>query len=166
MNNKKLQKATDLPEVNGLTGLTPIQEQAAMLLASGETLTAVADKVNVNRSTIHKWQAQITFQCFFNRQCADLRSNLRNGLFGLADEALAAIRESLHSENESIRLKAAMWLTEKIELADTGSTDVKEVLKGKNTKNSLADWGDLTTFDEKAFKDDCKKLGLDDIDTD
>lgn len=160
MSDKRQQKTAVLTEINHQTGLTPTQEQAAMLLASGESLTAVAEKVNVNRSTIYKWQTLITFQCFFNRQCADYRANLRNGLFGLADEALAAIRNSLHSDNESIRLKAAMWLTEKIELADTGSTDVKEVLKAKNTKNSLADWGDLTTFDEDSFNADLKRLGL------
>lgn len=165
MSNRKQQKTTDLAGVSHTTGLTPTQEQAAMLLASGETLTAVADKVNVNRSTIYKWQALITFQCFFNRQCADLRSNLRNGLFGLADEALTAIRNSLHSDNESVRLKAAMWLTEKIVSAQTGQTDVKEVLKAQNTK-PLADWGNLETFNEEAFKDDLKRFGLDDLDTD
>lgn len=159
MSDKRQQKTAVLTEIDHQTGLTPTQEQAAILLASGETLTAVAEKVNVNRSTIYKWQALITFQCFFNRQCADYRANLRNGLFGLADEALTAIRNSLHSDNESVRLKAAMWLTEKIELADTGQTDVKEALKAKNTKNTLADWS-MSTFDEVGFNSDLRRLGL------
>ena len=111
MSNRKQQKATemaDVPEVNTQTGLTPIQEQAAILLASGDSFTAVAEKVSVNRSTLYKWQMQITFQCFFNQQCNDYKNNLKNGLFGLANEALSAIRDCLHSDNEATRLKAAM----------------------------------------------------------
>lgn len=163
MNNKKQQKATEtaiVPEVNALTGLTPIQEQAAILLASGDTITAVAEKISVNRSTLYKWQMQVTFQCFFNQQCTDYKNNLKNGLFGLADEALNAIRDCLHSENEATRLKAAMWITDKVELSETGSTNVRAALKGRHTKNSLNDWGDLSTFDEKGYKDELRRLGL------
>lgn len=161
MNDKKQQKAAISQEVNSQTGLTPTQERAAMLLASGESLTAVADKVSVNRSTIYKWQTLITFQCFFNRQCADYRNNLRNGLFGLANDALEAIRQSLHSDNESTRLKAAMWLAEKIRMEATGQTDVKEAVKEKNTK-AVDDWGNnLTTLDEQAYRAELKHLGVD-----
>lgn len=34
------------------SGLTPIQEQAAIMLASGENITSVSEKLNLNRSTI------------------------------------------------------------------------------------------------------------------
>lgn len=47
------------------SGLTPIQEQAAIMLASGENITSVSEKLNLNRSTIYQWQQKITFQCFF-----------------------------------------------------------------------------------------------------
>ena len=47
--DKKQQK----PTLSPLTGLTPQQEQAAMMLASGENLTAVARQLNLNRSTLY-----------------------------------------------------------------------------------------------------------------
>lgn len=155
MSNRKQQKATemaDVPEVNTQTGLTPIQEQAAILLASGDSFTAVAEKVSVNRSTLYKWQMQITFQCFFNQQCNDYKNNLKNGLFGLANEALSAIRDCLHSDNEATRLKAAMWVTDKVELSEIGKSDVREAVKDKHITSSLNDWGDFSNFDEKGYK--------------
>ena len=163
MSNRKPQKTTemaDVPEVNTQTGLTPIQEQAAILLASGDSFTAVAEKVSVNRSTLYKWQMQITFQCFFNQQCKEYKDNLKNGLFGLADEALSAIRDCLHSDNEATRLKAAMWVTDKVELSEVGNSDLKQAIRAKHTTSSLNDWGDLSTFDEKAYKTELRQLGL------
>lgn len=163
MSNRKQQKATEtanLPEVNALTGLTPLQEQAAILLASGDAITTVAEKISVNRSTLYKWQMQVTFQCFYNQQCTDYKNNLRNGLFGLADEALGAIKDCLHSKNEATRLKAAMWITDKVGVAETGSTDVRETLREQHTKNSLNDWDDVCTFDENGYKDELRRLGL------
>lgn len=163
MSNRNPQKPTetaDLPEVNTKTGLTPIQEQAAILLASGDSFTAVAEKISVNRSTLYKWQMQITFQCFFNQQCNDYKNNLKNGLFGLADEALSAIRDCLHSDNEATRLKAAMWVTDKVELTEVGNTDLKQAIREKHTTSSLNDWGDLSTFDGKGYKTELRRLGL------
>lgn len=163
MNSKKQQKATEkagVPIVNTQTGLTPIQEQAAILLASGDSFTAVAEKISVNRSTLYKWQMQITFQCYFNQQCNDYKNNLKYGLFGLADEALNAIRDCLHSNNEATRLKVAMWVTDKVELAEIGDCDIKQTIRGRHTTSSLNDWGDLSTFDEKGYKTELKKLGL------
>lgn len=57
MSNRKQQnptKAEAKREVSTITGLTPIQEQAAILLANGESVTAVANKLNINRMTIPK----------------------------------------------------------------------------------------------------------------
>ena len=158
MSDKRQQKATENAEVNATTGLTPIQEQAAILLASGDTITTVAEKIGVNRSTLYKWQMKVTFQCFFNRQCKDYKDNLRNGLFGLAGEALNAIRGCLHSENETTRLKAAMWLADKVELSETGSTDVREAIKLQYTKNEFDDWGN--TFDRRGYENELTRLGL------
>ena len=148
-------------DVSPATGLTPIQEQAAMLLASGESITAVADKLNLNRGTIYKWQKDVTYKCFFNRQCADNRSTLAIGLFGLAQEALTAVRDCLHSQNEQIRLKAAMWLTERLDNFSIGQTDVREAIK-QNCTHSLFDWDVKSDFDETAYKEQLGVWGLDD----
>lgn len=42
MTDKNQQKPTERGNINPETGLTPQQEQAAMMLATGETITAVA----------------------------------------------------------------------------------------------------------------------------
>jgi len=163
--NKKRQKPTILGDVensvNGQTGLTPMQEKAAMLLAAGGTLTGVAEQLGLNRSTLYKWQTIVTFQCFYNQQCSDNKANLKNGLFGLADAALEALRASLYSESEGIRLKAAMWLCERLEATAIGNTDVRAIIKQRHTQSSvIADWN-RATLDESGYKAELKQLGLD-----
>lgn len=155
MNNKQ-QKST----VSKETGLTPIQEQACMLLASGASITEVADKLSLNRGTIYKWQKQVPFMCYFNRQCTDNRGNLLTGLYGLTDEALKAIKDCLHSSNEATRLKAAIWLTEKICDMPIGQTDVVTALKKECTHNTLIDenWGNV--LDKKEFAQKMSYWGI------
>lgn len=142
--------------VNGETGLTPNQERAAIMLASGKGITAVSEELGINRQTIYKWQTLITFRCYYNRQCQDYRDNIVNGLYGLADDAITAIRESL--KNPTTRLKAAMWIVERIDrLEDIEETDARAELKAKNMEDP-----DLM-YDGEAYNDDLKKFGLDSV---
>ena len=131
-------------------------------MANGESITAVANKLNINRSTIYDWQKQAPYKCFFNKQCADNRSTLSVGLFGLAQEALTAVRDCLHSQNEQTRLKAAMWLTERLDNFSIGVTDVREALKDECT-HPVINWAvDGDELDKKEYKQRLKALGLDD----
>lgn len=158
MTDKKHQKATNLTKRNNHTGLTPIQEQAAILLASGESITAVSERLNINRSTLYTWREFVAFKCFFNQQRADYRDTLVNGLFGIVDEALEAIRGCLKSDNDSTRLKAAMWVAEKLSLIDIGKTNVREALKEQFT--TITHQYDFTEFDEDGFQEELERLGL------
>ena len=158
MTDKNQQKPTEKNNVNPQTGLTPLQEQVAMMLATGETISAVAVKLDINRCTIYEWQRLVTFQCFLNKQAKDYRDNLRNGLFGLANNALQVINNGLHSECETNRLKTAMWLIEKIKDLDTGQTDVRNVLKAECT-HEMFGW-DGGRFDKKAYNDALELYGL------
>ena len=161
MADKKQQKPTE-KSVNASTGLTPIQEQAALLLASGETITAVATKLEVNRCTLYEWQKLVTFQCYFNQQATDYRDSLRNGLFGLADEALKVIKGCLQSGNEITRLKTAIWLIERVKDVDTGETDVREVIKEKCT-HIQTPWDmekPVSVFNENEYNKELKRLHL------
>lgn len=140
------------------TGLTPTQEQAATLLASGVSVTDVATKLDVARATIYLWQKQTTFKCFFNSRCNDARSTLVVGLYGLADEALQAIRESLQSQNEQVRLKAAMWITDKLQSVEIKETDIITAIKDEAT---YGDWMDIEPqFHEDEYKARLKELGI------
>lgn len=137
------------------SGLTPIQEQAATLLASGENISAVAEKLNLNRGTIYQWQQKLTFKCFFNLQRKEAKDTLKSGLFSLYNEALEAIKGCLKSENESIKLKTATYIIQKVEDSQIGGTDIRAVLKEKATKVESI-FPDFETerevFDEKVYK--------------
>lgn len=141
------------------TGLTPIQEQAATMLASGVSVTDVAEKLNVSRAAIYLWQKQTTYKVYFNKLCSNSRNTLIVGLYCLADEALRTIRESLRSENEQVRLKAAMWVTDKLQNIEIGETDVITAIRKECTYND--NWYDHEpTFHEQEYKYRLKELGL------
>ena len=147
-----------------VTGLTAIQEQAAVLLASGESVTEVAEKVNVNRATIYLWQQKISFQCFYNQQCQIIQDNIRNGLCGLYAEALNAVQGCLQSTNEAVRLKAAMYVIGKVEMIDASRQDPEaEIRKLCTSMESPLDWDSLEpheVLDEAKYKELMKDNGL------
>ena len=134
------------------TGLSSIQEQTAILLASGESITAVAEKMNVNRSTIYQWQTMLTFQCFFNQQKKDIREELKSGIFMLGDMAMNTLKDCLHSENEQVRLKASLAILEKIENATIGDCDARAILKEKATYDDELNWGSAYLHEEEYQK--------------
>ena len=152
--NKSEQNTTISPA----TGLTPQQEQACILLASGESYTATAQRLNINRGTLYKWQESLPFQCFYNQQCSDYKAEVRNALFGLHSEAVETVRELMQTGGEATRLKAAIWLLEKVEAVEVGATDVREVLKAQHTEPIF----DLptTSLNDKAYRQALKELGL------
>lgn len=100
------------PTISPTTGLTPQQEQAAIMLASGENLTGVARQLNLNRSTLYEWQENTAFQCFYNQQCQEHQQAVKNALFGLHSTAIDTLTDLLNNGNENTRLKASMWLLE------------------------------------------------------
>lgn len=146
-------------ERNTKNGLTPIQEQTAILLASGESLSEVAEKLSVARSTIYQWQTQITFKCFYNKQCEDIRNYLENALMAFYQDAISAIRDSLKSSNESVRLNAAKWLIMNIENMRIGETNAKKAFKAECTG---IQWDADNIFDESKYKKLLSDNGIDD----
>lgn len=81
------------------------------------------------------------------------------GLLGLADDAVKAIRESLNSANDAVRLKAAFWIADKVGNMELGHTDVVEALKAEST-HELEDL--LTKFDEEEFRKKMELWGVED----
>lgn len=144
--------------VSQITGLTPTQEQAATLLASGTSITEVADKLNVSRASLYIWQKQTTFQCYFNRCCNEARSTLMGGLYGLAQEALATIKDCLQSEDEKIKLKAAIWIADKIQSVEIREhTDIVAYLTDEAT---YAERYEEPYLHEEELKQKLEELGL------
>lgn len=143
------------------SGLTPIQEQAAIMLASGTTISEVSTKLNVNRSTIYIWLDKVTFQCYYNMQIQDIQNTIRNGIFSLYETAINSLRDCLESTNQPIRLKAAQYIIDKIQQTSIGETSPEKVFR-KQCTSDLGDdvWANCTQFDEKKYNQLIKENGL------
>ena len=152
--NKTQQKAT----INKVTGLTPQQEQACIMLASGESYTAVAERLDINRGTLYKRQSLPTFECYYNLQCQDYKDSVKNGLLGLHRQAIETIAELLVIGSENTRLRASMWVIDKISDLKIGDVDVRAVLQSQ-CSSDIFDFG-LSKFNDRAYQEKLNKYGL------
>lgn len=126
--SNNLHKQTD-KTVCKETGLTPLQEKAAILLASGQTITDVATNIGVQRNTLYEWLKKVVFVCYLNSQRKEQQSSLRNGLLSLYADAIRALKEVLNSEDNSNKLKAAMMIISRVDNEQVGEVDPKAILK-------------------------------------
>jgi DNA-binding CsgD family transcriptional regulator len=150
-------KQNSTPEViNRETGLTPLQEKAVSLLVTGENFTEVAINLNIDRGTLYNWFEKITFKAYYNRLCSEVKTNVQNNLFGLYSDAMKAIETSLKSDNETIKLKAAFWLLEKLEAQKIDETSPQNMIRGYCNNLSF----DFDNFDEVKYKKLCKENGI------
>lgn len=148
-------------QVSSVTGLTPTQERACSLLASGAKTAEVAQKLDVPEQTIYLWQKQTTFVCYYNKQRSVIKNAAVQSLFGLMDEAVTAIRESLNSTNESVRLKAASYIIDKLQNVEVGKTDIIEAVKAEATYSDTEGWGITeNVFHESEYRDRLQELGV------
>ena len=158
-----MNKATPQIQVSKITGLTPTQERACSLLASGAKTTAVAEQLEIPEQTLYLWQKQTAFVCFYNKQRSVIKNAAVQSLFGLMDEAVTAIRESLNSTNESVRLKAATYIVDKLQNMEIGRTDIVEAVRAEATySDGWEPMGD--TFHEGEYKKKLKALGVEEQD--
>lgn len=154
---QNLTKSAKIPDVvSPETGLTTLQEKGAILLASGIRLTEVAKELGTSRGTLYRWQNQVAFQCFYNLMKQDVKNYMEGSVLELHTQALEGIKSSLSSDNEAIRLKASMWVIEKISQIQVGETDARRVLK-EESKRESAGWNWESDY-QKALE----KAGLED----
>ena len=161
--NKSEQNLTkkDAGAISKNTGLTPKQEEAAIMLASGMTISIVADKLAISRTTLYQWHTLLPFQCFLNGQCGEVKSHLSNSMLAMCDDAIEAIRKSLNSDNESVRLKCAMWLIESIHEREIGEVNPFEAIKKESMEIPDAwAWDDQPKLNERLYESNLMKYGL------
>lgn len=158
----RMEKAAKRIKISSVTGLTPTQERACSLLASGAKTKDVAQQLDVPEQTLYLWQKQTTFACYYNKQRSVIKNAAVQSLFGLMDEAVTAIRESLSSTNENIRLKAASYIIDKLQMMDIGKTDIIEAVRAEATYSTFGDWGE--TFHESEYREKLKELGVEEQD--
>lgn len=130
------------------------------MLASGENLTGVARQLNLNRSTLYEWQENTAFQRFYNQQCQEHQQAVKNALFGLHSTAIDTLTDLLNNGNENTRLKASMWLLERVANTEVGETNIRAVLREKCTHDDMdINWAKLN---EGEYKAELRRYGLSD----
>ena len=136
-----------LSVVNPDTGLTSNQEQCAIMLASGISITEVSKQINTSRTTIYRWLGSLAFQCFFNSMKLDAKNYIEGSLFGLKEKALDSIKACLESNNDAIKLKASMWIVDKISQIKVGEFEIRNALQEKSQE--LEKWGQEDRYKKK-----------------
>jgi len=88
-------------------GLTTQQERAAELLASGCTVEAVTQELEIHRATLANWKKLSQFEAYANQLMEERRAVAWTKMIALSEKATGALENLLESENEKIRLAAA-----------------------------------------------------------
>lgn len=128
-------KTRNRTQISGITGLTPRREQACDLLAAGDKTAAVG-----RTKTRHFSLAAV------------------RSLFCLMDETITAIRESLNFSNESVKLKAATYMTDTSQDIGIRGTDMVEAISAEATYADNWNFAE-DTFHEKKYKVKIKASG-------
>lgn len=142
-----------IEQVSADTGLTAKQEKCAVMMASGLRISEVAKALDVSRGAVYRWLDLLPFQCFYNMIRQDVKNFMEGSLLELHSQALDGIKASLASDNESIRMKASMWVAERICQMKVGCADVRQAIR---EECEAGNW-----FDEQAYKRALGKAGLD-----
>ncbi len=125
--------------------ITPQQEAVIILLLGGQTQTAAAAEVGIAKETVTRWvTGDANFVAALNSARRELWDSNMDWLRTLADEAVGTIGGLMNSQNETIRLKAALAVLSMVRgLSDhIGSTDPEEV-KYEWARESTSDIGKI-----------------------
>ena len=91
--------------------LTATQEQAILLLASGETVTATAEAVGVSRQTVSEWvNRDADFIAALNSVRQETLDAGVDKLRGMVEKALGAVEAGFDSEELSAKERAALGM--------------------------------------------------------
>jgi hypothetical protein len=130
------QKPTN-PDTSDWT-LTPQQETAVDLLASGKTVTDTATAVEVTRQTVSEWlNHHLGFQAALNRRRQELWAGMTDALRGLLPKALEVLKGELEGEAP---LPAAVHVLKACGLygnvSPLGPTEVEDALLAEQERQS------------------------------
>lgn len=137
---KQISKSlSDHQTINAETGLTSQQEKGAILLASGTKIEDVCQSLQIGRSTLYRWRRGDAFKCFLNLVTKDIKTYVETSVLDLHTDALRAVKDSLSSDNESVKLKAAIWILDKVTSIEVGETDIRAILMNQSQVSSGRD---------------------------
>lgn len=155
--NFNVDEAPPLPE-----GLTPQQEQAATLIASGMAIQDVAGQLDIHRSTLWHWRQLETFEAYLNALRSEAAQNTLGRLISLQSNALDTMSRIMESGNDATALKAACYVLEQVSEVRIGETDPRAILRKSFTTDQGLELVEMLNqrVDEYGYKERCDELGI------
>ena len=120
-----------------MTALTPKQETAAVLIASGKSCRDTAKDIGIKPETISQWRKNPYFEALVNELKMEALEGAREQLRNLSAEAVSGLKDLMeNSKSDSVKLKACVEILKMCGLhnAETfgwgiGSTEATEIEK-------------------------------------
>ena len=146
--------------------LPPKHEQFVALLIAGKNYRDIAAELEVNRATLTAWRNLETVQARYNQLVTEIKDDLESGLISLYAESVKTVRECLGSASDQTRLKTALWLIERAEQLEPGTTDPAALVRQKHTTTTGPFDADLDLLtgtpelDQAGYNHRMKELGL------
>ena len=111
--------------------LTPPQQQALALLASGQRIEEISRSLGINRSTLWRWRQEPQFIAEWNQLLHEIKEVQERVLLELQQKAMRALEDCLNSRNEMVKLRASLTILDKIERLRVGSTEATQILRNQ-----------------------------------
>ena len=89
-------------------GLSAQQWQAVGLLVAGAKQVEIAEALGVTQETVSRWRNSPMFAAALNLAVRDAYAATIGEVRGLVKDAVAALKECMYSEDEKLRLSAAL----------------------------------------------------------
>lgn len=133
-------------DLHGENGLTAQQWQAVQLLVAGRRQVDVAKELDVTEETLSRWKALPTFTAALHLAVRDAYESNLGTVRESAREALDVLRDLLKSQDEKVRLQAALSvvrlhldLSQNVTSLPVSPADVARSLLQHESFQSLAD---------------------------
>ena len=96
-------------------GITVQQELVAAELARGVSVTDVAARQGISRSTVYAWLGKdAAFVRYYKSLLAEVRQELRGAISAMATEATDTLKVLMQSGKEESQLKAAIYIIDRL----------------------------------------------------
>lgn len=96
--------SNDMQQDTTEIGIPIKQQQALDLLLQGQSITAVSQQINVDRSTLYRWQGTADFEAERNRQLCEIRDAAQARLARMAEKSFSVIEEAIDRGDEKTAL--------------------------------------------------------------
>ena len=104
----QLNTETDVYRAEEEAGLSVQQWQAVGLLVAGAKQVEIAEALGVTQETVSRWRNSPLFAAALNLAVRDAYAATIGEVRGLVKDAVSALKECMYSEDERLRLSAAL----------------------------------------------------------